>query len=72
MTDTINRLPKSQFYDLIRLSFISENYRYSYNRIWVDTDENDRVWGMICMYPDKAQVIIDVVLRKEWPRSACQ
>ncbi|MCD5517101.1 GNAT family N-acetyltransferase [Lactobacillus delbrueckii subsp. allosunkii] len=63
--DTINRLPESQFYDLIRLGFISENYRYSYNRIWVETDENDRVRGMICMYPDKAQGIIDVVLRKE-------
>ena len=63
--DTINRLPESQFYDLIRLGFISENYRYSYNRIWVETDENDRVRGMICMYSDKAQGIIDVVLRKE-------
>lgn len=43
--DTINRLPASQFYDLIRLGFISENYRYSYNRIWVETDENDRFRG---------------------------
>ena len=43
--DTINRLPESQFYDLIRLGFISENYRYSYNRIWVETDENDRFRG---------------------------
>ncbi len=69
--DTINRLPESQFYDLMRLGFISENYRYSYNRIWVDVDQNDRVRGMICMYPDKAQGIIDVVLKSTWPESAC-
>lgn len=66
--DTINRLPESQFYDLMRLGFISENYRYSYNRIWVDVDQNDRVRGMICMYPDKAQGIIDVVLKKYMAR----
>ncbi len=62
---TIKRLPDSQFYDLMRLGFISENYRYSYNRIWVATDEHDRVLGILCMYSDRDQGIIDVVLRKE-------
>lgn len=66
--ETIKGLPDSQFYDLMRLGFISENYRYSYNRIWVETNENDNIRGMICMYSYKSQEIIDSVLKKYMAR----
>lgn len=65
---TIKALPKSQFYDLMRYGFQSENYRYSHNRIWVDTDENDNVFGILDMYGYDDQDIIDTALEPSYPK----
>ena len=48
--DTIKALPESQFYDLMKHGFYSPHYRYSHNRMWVETDEMDRPIGLIVMY----------------------
>lgn len=66
--ESINKLPESQFYDLMRLGFISEYYRYSYNRIWVVTDSLDKPIGMIDMYAYDDQKIIDFALKKEYAK----
>lgn len=66
--ESINRLPESQFYDLMRLGFLSEDYRYSYRRIWVDADQNGQILGMIDMYPYRDQKIIDFVLKSEYSK----
>jgi hypothetical protein len=47
---SIKSLPEDQFYSLMKLGFISEDYRYSYRRVWVDEREG-RVVGIIDMYP---------------------
>lgn len=65
---SIASLPADQFYDLMRLGFISEDYRYSYRRIWVDCNQDDRAIGMIAMYPYQAQEIIDFALKKEYAK----
>lgn len=65
---TISSLPEDQFYDLMRLGFISEDYRYSYRRIWVDVNKQEQVVGMIDMYPYQAQKIIDFALKKEYAK----
>lgn len=64
--ESIKKLPESQFYDLMRLGFISEYYRYSYTRIWVVTDSRDIPIGMIDMYSYEDQKIIDFALKKEY------
>lgn len=66
--ETIQRLPESQFYDLMRLGFISEDYRYSYRRIWVNTGKNGQILGMIDMYSYEDQKIIDFVLKNEYSK----
>ena len=35
---SIESFPEDQFYSLMKLGFISEDYRYSYRRIWVAED----------------------------------
>lgn len=64
--ESIKKLPESQFYDLMRLGYLSEDYRYSYRRIWVDVDETGQVLGMIDMYSYQDQKIIDFVLRENY------
>ncbi len=66
--ESIKKLPESQFYDLMKLGFISEDYRYSYRRIWVAVNNQDQPVGMIDMYPYHDQSIIDFVLKKEYPK----
>lgn len=65
---SIERLPESTFYDLMHLGFLSEDYRYSYRRIWVDADKNGLVRGMIDMYSYHDQKIIDFVLKSEYAK----
>ncbi|WP_276804795.1 GNAT family N-acetyltransferase [Lactobacillus hominis] len=60
---TIKALPEGQFYDLMKQAFYSDHYRYSLNRIWVATDEDDRSTGLIDMYGYEDQSIIDMSLR---------
>lgn len=66
---TIAALPADQFYDLMKFGFLSADYRYSYRRIWVNVDQNDAVLGILCMYPDKDQKIIDFALRQEYAKA---
>lgn len=66
--ETINKLPESTFYDLMRLGYLSEDYRYSYRRIWVDADENGQVRGIIDMYSYRDQKIIDFALKLEYAK----
>ena len=65
---SIKKLPESQFYDLMRLGFVSEYYRYSYHRIWVYADTKDKPIGMIAMYSYEDQKVIDFVLKKEYAK----
>lgn len=65
---SIESLPEDQFYSLMKLGFISEDYRYSYRRVWVDEREG-RVVGILDMYPYKDQKIIDVVLRHNYAKT---
>lgn len=65
---SIESLPEDQFYSLMKLGFISEDYRYSYRRVWVDESEG-RVVGILDMYPYKDQKIIDVVLRHNYAKT---
>lgn len=65
---SINQLPDSTFYDLMHLGYLSENYRYSYRRIWVNTDQNNQIRGMIDMYSYADQKIIDFVLKPAYPK----
>ncbi|MDF7638631.1 GNAT family N-acetyltransferase [Lactobacillus sp. ESL0791] len=65
---TIKRLPISQFYDLMRLGFLSQYYRYSYQRIWVAVDRADRAVGLIDMYSYEDQKVIDFALKKEYAK----
>lgn len=65
---TIKRLPISQFYDLMRLGFLSQYYRYSYQRIWVAVDRADRAVGLIDMYSYEDQKVIDFALKRSMPR----
>ena len=64
---SIESLPEDQFYSLMKLGFISEDYRYSYRRVWVDEREC-RVVGILDMYPYKDQKI-DVVLRHNYAKT---
>lgn len=61
--DTIKALPESQFYDLMKHGFYSPHYRYSHNRMWVETDEMDRPIGLIVMYGYDDQGLIDISLK---------
>ncbi|HBG90716.1 GNAT family N-acetyltransferase [Lactobacillus acetotolerans] len=65
---SIKKLPESQFYDLMRLGFISEYYRYSYRRTWVYADTKDKPIGMVAMYSYEDQKVIDFVLKKEYAK----
>ena len=65
---SIESLPEDQFYSLMKLGFISKDYRYSYHRVWVDEREG-RVVGILDMYPYKDQKIIDVVLRHNYAKT---
>ncbi|RVU69845.1 MULTISPECIES: GNAT family N-acetyltransferase [Lactobacillus] len=65
---SIAALPESQFYDLMQLGFISEDYRYSYRRIWVETNDHDEVQGILDMYSYHDQKVIDFVLRHEYAK----
>lgn len=40
--DTVKALPADQFYDLLRLGFYSDRYRYSRRRCWVDVNSDGR------------------------------
>ena len=60
---SIQKLPFSQFYDLMQYAFHSEAYRYSYRRIWVHLDEAKKIDGILAMYSDRDQAIIDLALR---------
>lgn len=62
---SIESLPEDQFYSLMKLGFISEDYRYSYRRIWV-AEDHGKATGILDMYPYKDQKIIDVVLRHNY------
>ena len=62
---SIESLPEDQFYSLMKLGYISEDYRYSYRRIWV-AEDHGKVTGILDMYPYKDQKIIDVVLRHNY------
>lgn len=66
--ESISILPKSTFYDLMKLGFLSEDYRYSYRRIWIDVNNEGTILGMIDMYSYKDQKIIDFVLKSQYPR----
>lgn len=61
--DTIKALPESQFYDLMKHGFYSPHYRYSHNRMWVETDDLDRPIGLIVMYGYDDQGLIDISLK---------
>ncbi|WP_297818309.1 GNAT family N-acetyltransferase [uncultured Lactobacillus sp.] len=60
---TIKALPEGQFYELMQKAFYSNHYRYSLNRIWVDTDGQDKAIGLIDMYSYEDQAIIDMSLK---------
>src|SRR5699024_141647 len=62
---SIESLPEDQFYSLMKLGFISEDYRYSYHIIMVSVDHG-KVSGILEMYPQKDQKIIDEVLRHKY------
>lgn len=66
--ETIEKLPEDQFYSLMKLGFISEDYRYSYRRIWV-SEKAGKVVGILDMYPYKDQKIIDIVLRHDYAKT---
>lgn len=66
--DTIAALAESTFYDLMKLGFYSERYRYSYKRIWVEVDKNDQVRGILAMYNYEDQKFIDLVLKPLCPK----
>ena len=65
---SIKKLPEDQFYSLMKLGFISEDYRYSYRRVWVD-ERDGKIVGILDMYPYKDQKIIDVVLRHNYAKT---
>lgn len=65
--DSIKTLPEDQFYNLMKLGFISEDYRYSYRRIWVNEHHN-KIAAIIDMYSYKDQEIIDIVLRNAYAK----
>lgn len=66
--ESIKRLPEDQFYSLMKLGFISDNYRYSYRRTWVYENKAGQVCAILVMYPYKDQQIIDFVLKREMPK----
>lgn len=49
------------FYSLMKLGFISEDYRYSYRRIWV-SEKAGKVVGILDVYPYKDQKIASHLL----------
>ena len=65
--ESIEKLPEDQFYNLMKLGFSSEDYRYSYRRIWV-AEDNDKITAILDMYPYRDQEIIDVVLRNAYAK----
>lgn len=65
---SIEDLPEDQFYNLMKLGFISEDYRYSYRRIWVTENDNGKITAILDMYPYNDQKIIDVVLRNVYAK----
>lgn len=65
---SIKKIPEDQFYDLMKLGFYSENYRYSYRRILVYTDSNNIVIGILVMYSYRDQSIIDFMLKRQMPK----
>lgn len=66
--ESIKSLPEDQFYDLMKLGFISDNYRYSYRRTWVYENKAGVVTAILVMYSYEDQKIIDFVLKREMPR----
>ncbi|GFZ27161.1 GNAT family N-acetyltransferase [Lactobacillus corticis] len=65
---SIKKLPQSQFYDLMRQGFISERYRYSYRRTWVEVSDEGEIRGMLTMYPYEDQVAIDEALKTRYAK----
>ncbi|MBP2058413.1 ribosomal protein S18 acetylase RimI-like enzyme [Lactobacillus colini] len=65
---SIESLPEDQFYNLMKLGFISEDYRYSYRRIWVAENSSQKITAILDMYPYHDQKIIDVVLRHAYAK----
>lgn len=48
--------------------FYSPHYRYSHNRMWVETDDLDRPIGLIVMYGYDDQGLIDISLKSAYPK----
>ncbi|AZN77255.1 GNAT family N-acetyltransferase [Lactobacillus acidophilus] len=65
---SIEMLPEDQFYNLMKLGFISDYYRYSYRRIWV-SEVDGQVTGILDMYSYDDQKIIDIVLRHNYAKA---
>lgn len=65
---TVKALPKDQFYDLLRLGFYSDNYRYSHRRCWVWADKHDQAQGVVVLYSYRDQSVIDAALKSSLPR----
>lgn len=65
---SIENLPEDQFYNLMKLGFISEDYRYSYRRIWITENDNEKITAILDMYPYNDPKIIDVVLRNAYAK----
>lgn len=66
--DTVKALPADQFYDLLRLGFYSDHYRYSRCRCWVEVNSDGRPLGVIVLYGYDAQDVIDASLKQAFPK----
>lgn len=66
--ETVKALPADQFYDLLRLGFYSDDYRYSQRRCWVWADKHEQAQGVIVLYSYQDQSAIDAALKSSLPR----
>lgn len=65
---TMAQIPKRVLFAELTEAFKTEDYRYSYRRTLVSTDDQDQVIGVAVGYPEKDEAHVDDALRPLWPK----
>lgn len=65
---TMAKIPQDILFKELAIAYQTENYRYSYRRTLVATDDDDQVVGVAVGYPESDEAHVDDALQALWPK----
>ncbi|WP_040534566.1 GNAT family N-acetyltransferase [Schleiferilactobacillus shenzhenensis] len=65
---TMAALPQDTLFKELAAAYLTEDYRYSYRRTLVATDDQDKVVGVAVGYPESDEAHVDDALQTLWPK----